>query len=390
MRAFGGFDSTCPAIDHAKTGGRMGLELVIMGLPQSGKTTVFNALTQATAETGGFSTGEGEPNLATVKVPDERLDVLTGMFNPKRTVPAEVQYYDVAGLTKGISEQGMSGRLLGYLSQGAALVLVARAFEDTSVPHPEESVDALRDIDTILMELTFSDLSLIERRLQRIKEQVKKLQGKEREDTQREGEILERLQAALEDGTPIREVDLTEDDVRRIRGFGFLTGKPVLVLINVDENQIGDQADALVANAREQFGRPGVAIDALAGKIEAEIAQLDSDDAEMFLADIGIEQVSRERVVRLSYDLLGLMSFFTVGEDECRAWTIRRGTPAAEAAGEIHSDIQRGFIRAEIVGYDDLIEAGGWAETRKLGTLRREGKTYEMQDGDVVHFLFNV
>jgi ribosome-binding ATPase len=368
----------------------MGLELVIMGLPQSGKTTVFNALTQATAETGGYTTEEAEPNLATVKVPDERLDVLTEMFKPRRTVPAEVQYYDVAGLTKGVAEQGMSGRLLGYLSQAAALVHVVRAFEDASVPHPEGSVDALRDFETLQLELTFSDLSLIERRLVRIKDTVNKLRGTERENTEREGVVLERLQTALEEGTPIREVELTPEDSRLIRGFGFLTEKPILVLINVDENQLGEKADELVATARERFERPGLKIDALAGKIEAEIAQLDAADAEMFLSDIGIEQVSRERVIRLSYDLLGLMSFFTVGPDEVRAWTIRRGTPAVEAAGEIHSDIQRGFIRAEIVSYDALVEAGGWPESRKAGTLRREGKTYVMQDGDVVHFLFNV
>jgi ribosome-binding ATPase len=368
----------------------MGLELVIMGLPQSGKTTVFNALTQASAETGGYSTGDDEANLATVKVPDERLNILTDMFNPKRRVPAEVQYYDVAGLAKGVSEQGMSGRLLGYLSQGAALVHVVRAFQDDSVPHPEESVDPLRDIETIQMELTFSDMSLIERRLARIRDQVNKLRGTERETTEREGVILQQLQETLEGGGLVRDVQLAPEDSRLIRGFGFLTEKPMLVLINVGEGQLGQQTEELVATAKERFGREGIAIDALAGKIEAEIAQLDADDAAMFLSDMGIDQVSRERVIRLSYELLGLMSFFTVGEDECRAWTVRRGTPAVEAAGEIHSDIQRGFIRAEIVGYDDLISAGGWAEARKAGTLRREGKTYVMQDGDVVHFLFNV
>ena len=368
----------------------MGLELVVTGLPQSGKTTVFNALTRATAATGGFSSGEDEPNLATVKVPDDRLTVLTEMFNPRRTVPAEVQYYDVAGLAKGVSQQGMSGRLLGYLSQAAALVHVVRAFQDDSVPHPEQSVDPLRDIETLQMELTFSDLALIERRLVRIKEQVNKLRGTERENTEKEGLILQQLQETLEAGGAVRDVDLAPEDERLIRGFGFLTGKPILVLINVDESQLGQQIEDLLAKAREQFGRKGLAIDALAGKIEAEIAQLDSDDATLFLADMGIQQVSRERVIRLSYDLLGLISFFTVGEDECRAWTVRLGTPAVHAAGEIHSDIERGFIRAEIVSYDELVGAGGWPEARKAGTLRREGKTYVMQDGDVVHFLFNV
>ncbi|MEX2425439.1 MAG: GTPase, partial [Thermomicrobiaceae bacterium] len=224
----------------------MGLELVIMGLPQSGKTTVFNALTQATAETGGYSSGEDEPNLATVKVPDDRMTVLTDMFKPRRVVPAEVQYYDVAGLTKGVSEQGMSGRLLGYLSQAAALVHVVRAFQDESVAHPEGSTDPLRDIETLQMELTFSDMSLIERRLARIKDQVNKLRGSERENTEREGVILQQLQEVLESGGMVRDVALSPEDSRLIRGFGFLTEKPMLVLINVDENQLGAQTDEML------------------------------------------------------------------------------------------------------------------------------------------------
>jgi ribosome-binding ATPase len=368
----------------------MSLQLVIIGLPQSGKTTVFNALTRASAETGSYTSAEAEPNLATVKVPDERLEVLNVMFKPCRCVPAEVQYYDVAGVAKGIAEQGMSGRLLGYLSEAAALVHVIRVFDDPSVPHPEESVDPLRDIETLQLELTFSDLSLIEKRLARIKESFNKLRGAEREANEQEAVVLERLRDALESGTPIREVNLTPEQDRRIRGFGFLTQKPLLILLNVSETQIGQAADELVERVRSAFGRPGVGIDVIAGKIEAEIAQLDDEDARVFLSDIGIDETSRERVIRLSYQLLGLISFFTVGEDEVRAWTIRRGTPAVEAAGEIHTDLQRGFIRAEVVSYDDLIEAGGWSEARPAGTLRREGKQYVVQDGDVVHVLFNV
>ncbi|MBX5444157.1 redox-regulated ATPase YchF [Sphaerobacter sp.] len=368
----------------------MALQLVIIGLPQSGKTTVFNALTRSEAPTGVFSTGEEEPNLATVKVPDERLDVLTRMFNPRRTVPADVQYYDIAGLAKGIHEQGMSGRLLGYLSQGAALVHVVRAFEDPSVPHPESSVDPLRDIETLNLELSFSDLALIEKRLGRIESTIPKLRGAEREANEREAEVLRRLKAALEEGTPIREVELQPEEERLLRGFGFLTAKPLLILLNVGEEQLGAPAQALVEEARARFGRPGVEVDALAGKIEAEIAVLDEEDAALFMADLGITESSRDRVIRLSYALLGLISFFTVGPDEVRAWTIRRGTPAVEAAGEIHTDIQRGFIRAEVVSYDDLIAAGGLPEARKAGKLRLEGKQYIVQDGDIVHFLFNV
>ncbi|MCO5177527.1 MAG: redox-regulated ATPase YchF [Thermomicrobiales bacterium] len=366
------------------------LRLVIVGLPQSGKTTVFNALTRSEAVTGGFSTAEGEANLATVKVPDPRLDALTPLFNPKRIVPADVQYLDVAGLAKGVGESGMGGQLLGQLAQANALVLVVRAFEDDNVPHPETTVDPLRDLETLLLEFTFSDLGIIEKRIDRIDQTVGKLRGNEKEQYEREREALVRCKAALEDSTPIREVELDEEEERLLRGFGFLTQKPLLVLFNVGENQLGEPSDELVASAREQQGRPGVEIHALAGQIEMEISQLDAEDAELFMADLGISESSLDRVIRLSYDLLGLISFFTVGPDEDRAWTIRRGASAVEAAGEIHSDIARGFIRAEIVAYDDLLATGSMAEAKKAGKLRLEGRAYIMQDGDIAHFLFNV
>ena len=368
----------------------MSLRLVIVGLPQSGKTTVFNALTRSEAVTGAFTSGEAEPNLATVKVPDPRLDALTPLFNPKRVVPADVQYLDVAGVAKGLAESGMGGQLLGHLAQADALVLVVRAFEDSNVPHPEESVDALRDLETLFLEFTFSDLAIIEKRLVRIQATIPKLRGNEKEAHEREAAALERCKTALEDGTPIREVELDPEEERLLRGFGFLTQKPILVLLNVGEEQLGAPMESLTTQAREQFSRPGVEIHALAGKIEMEIAQLDDEDAQLFMADLGISESSRDRVVRISYGLLGLISFFTVGPDENRAWTITKGASAVEAAGEIHSDIARGFIRAEIVAYDDMIATGTMAEARKAGKLRLEGKTYVVQDGDIAHFLFNV
>jgi GTP-binding protein YchF len=368
----------------------MSLRLVIVGLPQSGKTTVFNALTRSEAVTGAFSSGDGEPNLATVKVPDPRLDALTPLFNPKRVVPADVQYLDVAGVAKGLAEQGMGGQLLGHLAQANALVLVVRAFEDSNVPHPEESVDPLRDLETLFLEFTFSDLGLIEKRIVRIQQTLNKLRGPEREANEREAAALERCKAALEENTPIREVELDEEDQRLLRGFGFLTQKPVLVLFNVGEEQLGEPSTQLVAQARERFAAPGVEIDALAGKIEMEIAQLDEEDAQMFMSDLGIEESSLDRVIRLSYNLLGLISFFTVGPDENRAWTIRRGATAVEAASEIHSDIARGFIRAEVVAYNDMLALGSMAEAKKAGKFRLEGKNYVVQDGDIAHFLFNV
>lgn len=369
----------------------MTTKLVIIGLPSSGKSTVFNALSRSTAETGSFG-GDDEPNLATVKVPDQRLDTLTELFQPQRRVPADVQYLDVRGIDKGVSEQGMSGQLLGHLSQGDALVHVVRAFEDESTPHPEGSVDPARDIETMNLELAFSDLAVVDKRLQRVVQQLPKMKGTEREAYEREQKLMERLKATLEADTSLREIvdELEEEDRKLLRGFGLLTIKPLLILVNLGESQLGETGDQLIEKLREQFAAPGVAIDGLAGQIEMEIGQLEAEDAAVFMEDLGIDESSRDRIIRVSFELLGLMPFFTVGPDECRAWTIRRGTPAVDAAGAIHSDIQRGFIRAEIVGYQDLIDAGSLAETKKRGAFRREGKTYIVEDGDVINFLFNV
>lgn len=368
----------------------MNLQLAIVGLPQSGKTTVFNALTRASAAVGGYSSASDEPNLATVKVPDARIPRLSEIFQPRRDVYADIRYLDVAGVAKGLGKQGMGGRLLGYLQEASALILVMRAFEDANVPHPEERVDPLRDLDTLLLELTFSDLGIIERRLARLDEMIQKLRGSEREANERERDILRRCQAALEQDIPLREVELSDLEARQLRGYGFLTRKPALVLFNLGENQLGESGTELVERAREQYQRPRLAIDALAANIEMEIGQLDAEDAELFMADLGIEESSLDRVIRLSYDLLGLITFLTGGPEEVRAWPVRRGETAVEAAGEVHSDIQRGFIRAEIVSYDDLLDHGSMAECRKAGVLRVEGRDYVMQDGDVTHFLFNV
>ena len=369
----------------------MATTLVIMGLPSSGKTTVFNALTHAEAATGTFGAAD-EPNLATVKVPDARLDTLTEMFNPQRKVPADVQYLDVAGMAKGIAEKGMSGSLLNNLAQADALLHVVRAFADPNVPQSDGSVNPVRDIETIDLELLFADLSRIENRLHRIASQLPKLQGREREATERERALMEKLKAALEADTPLREVldEIDPDDVKTMRGFGFLSAKPLLLLLNLGEDQLGDEGDRLVADIRQRFERPGVSVEGLAGQIEMEIGRLDPDDAAVFMADMGIVESGLDRVIRRSFELLGLIPFFTVGPDECRAWTIRRGANAVEAASAIHSDIARGFIRAEIVSYDDLIATGGMNEAKKAGKFRREGRDYIFQDGDVVNFLFNV
>jgi hypothetical protein len=361
------------------------MKIGIIGLPNSGKTTVFNALTGGNAETAAYSSGQLEPNLATVKVPDERLNVLAQMYKPKKITFPDVQYIDVAGISGERKSGGLPPAFLNYIAQVDALLHVVRAFEDESVPHPENRVDPRRDIESVDLELMFSDMAIIERRLQRIEPEIKKMSGKEKELRVLERDVLVRLQSGLEADQPIRDQQMSEEEAKLLRGFQFLSAKPVLVVVNVGEAQLSQDIAGGIPYAHQK-----AALMQLAGKVEAEIAQLDAEDAQLFLADLHIDEPARERAIEASYNLLGLISFLTAGPDEVRAWPIQRNTPAVEAAGTIHSDIQRGFIRAEIVAYDDLIAAGSMAEARKRGTLRMEGKTYIMQDGDICNFLFNV
>jgi GTP-binding protein YchF len=360
------------------------MKIAIIGLPNSGKTTVFNALTRGTAETTAYASGQLEPNVATVKVPDLRLNVLAQMFKPKKNTPADVQYVDVGGISSGARQSGgLPPALLNFIGGADALLHVARAFEDESVAHPEGTVNLARDVETVDLELAFSDMAIIERRLAKLNAEIGKMSTKDREQRIAERDLLIKLQAALEAGQLIRDVELSDEESRVLRGYQFLTAKPLLLVINIGEGQIAQPPAFAYAHRQSD-------VVALAGKIEAELAQLDDDDAQVFMDDLGISEAARDRVIASSYNLLGLISFLTAGPDEVRAWTIGRNTPAVEAAGAIHSDIQRGFIRAEIVAYDDLIKAGGMAEAKKHGTVRMEGKTYIVKDGDVCHFLFNV
>jgi ribosome-binding ATPase len=360
------------------------MKIAIIGLANSGKTTVFNALTRGTAETAAYSSGQIEPNLATVKVPDQRLTVLAAMFKPKKITYADVQYVDVAGISgSGRQGGGLPPALLNYLGAADALLHVVRVFEDAGVPHPDGTVDLARDIQSVDLELAFADLAIIERRLTRLNAEISKMSGKDKDLRLAERDLLTRLQAALEAETPIRAVAMSDEEERMIRGYQFLTAKPLLLVPNLGEAQLGAPPDVAYAYAQS-------AVVPLCGQIEAELAQLDDADAQSFMDDLGISSPARDLVIQRSYDLLGLISFLTAGPDEVRAWTIRRNLPAVEAAGAIHSDIQRGFIRAEIVAYTDLISAGTMVEAKKQGTVRMEGKTYIVQDGDVCHFLFNV
>ena len=361
------------------------MQVTIVGLPGSGKTTVYNALTGGHAETGGYSGGRAAPNVSVVKVPDERVDRLAALFVPRKTTYADVTYVDVA-IPAGAAREGtVNPDVLAQVRNADALLHVARAFDDPA----GAPGDPWRDVEDLDLEFTVADLMVIEKRLEKLRTQGRHGSQAERELAQREQEVLERIEPHLSDGKPIRSLDLTDDEELLLRGYRFLTQKPVLVVLNIDEARLPEAA-SLEATGRERYAQPQTDVAALAGKIEAEIGELPEDDARLFMEDLGIAEPSRGRVISLTYALLGLFSFFTAGEDECRAWTLRIGATAVDAAGAIHSDLARGFIRAETIGVDDLLACGSIAEARKRGLLRQEGKTYQVRDGDVLQILFNV
>ena len=362
------------------------MQVTIVGLPGSGKTTVFNALTGGHAETGGFSGSRAAPNLSVVKVPDERVDRLAALFNPKKTTYADVTYVDVA-IPAGAAREGtVNPDVLALVRNADALLHVVRAFDDPAAAAP---ADPWRDVDELDLEFTVADLSVIEKRLEKLTTQGRHGSQAERDQAQREEELLRRLEPHLSEGRPLRSFGLTDDEELLLRGYRFLTQKPVLVVLSIDEGRLPEAA-ALEADGRARYAQPSTDVAALAGKIEAELSELGADDARLFMDDLGIAEPSRGRIIRLTYELLGLFSFFTAGEDECRAWTLRRGATAVDAAGSIHSDLARGFIRAQVIGVDELIGAGSMAEARSRGILRQEGRNYEMKDNEVIEVLFNV
>ncbi len=366
------------------------MELGIIGLPKSGKTTVFNALTGSKAETGDFSSHQTAPNVGVIKVPDPRLDSLTGLLKPKRTVPAEITYVDIAVPSTGLGKQeGPRGQYLSQVSNTDALVHVVRAFESDTVPHVEGSVDPERDIATMSLELVFSDMAVIERRLARLKDSLKGAKQQERDAAQREQVLLTRIKSGLEQDVPIREQDIPEQEARELESFRFLTAKPLLLLLNIGEGRL-PEASSLESDLRSRHGRPKQDVAVLCGQVEMELSQLGDEDAEEFRASMGVGESGLDRMIQLSYSLLGLVSFFTTASDEVKAWTVAEGTVIQRAAGKIHTDMERGFIRAEVIGYDDLVKCGSMAEARKQGLLRLEGKGYIVKDGDVVTVLFNV
>ena len=363
------------------------MKLGIVGLPNVGKSTLFNALTNARAESANYPFCTIDPNVGVVPVPDKRLDVLAQMYNPEKYTPATVEFVDIAGLVRGASHgEGLGNKFLSHIREVDAIVHVVRCFEDGNIIHVEGSVDPLRDLEIIDMELIFSDMEMIERRLDR----TRKLAKNDR-SLAAELDVLERVYAALAEGKCARSVELSEDERALLADSPLLTLKPIIYVANVSEDDAGDPSgNPYYHKLCERAESEGAEVIAVCAQIEAEIAELEPEEKVAFLADLGIEESGLDRLIRSSYALLGLISYLTAGSKEVRAWTITRGTRAPQAAGKIHSDFERGFIRAEIVSFDDLVRVGSMTAAKEAGLIRSEGKDYVIRDGDVVLFRFNV
>ena len=365
------------------------MKLGIVGLPNVGKSTLFNSLTKAGAESANYPFCTIDPNVGVVTVPDARLQVLTDMYQSKRTIPAVVEFVDIAGLVKGASKgEGLGNQFLSHISETDAIVHVVRCFEDTNIIHVDGCIDPIRDIETINLELIFADLETLERRIAKVSKAASydKVQAKEYE-------MLKKLKALLENGQKAGDYQTDDDDENGwLRGYSLLTRKPVIYAANVSDDDIADDGagNEHVARVREFAAKEGSEVFVICAQLEEEISELEDDEKKEFLEEMGLEEAGLEKLIKASYHLLGLISFLTTGPDETRAWTITNGMKAPQAAGKIHTDFERGFIRAEVVAYDDLTACGGMLQAKEKGLVRSEGKEYVVKDGDVILFRFNV